>query len=325
MLNHYVHSDTSTRRIRALHKFHFHQLSNNLPWHNLNHDGRVVTILNYITHLRSSSDATRGSIATFCQASSWAHRASLSPGPAPADNELVVNYRKAIERSFDDTPIKKRFPFTRNQTRGIALTALSWARGGRPQYYRIYVLIVLSYKAATRISELLALTRGNVIVAEKHLRFNFLTRKNKKRREACLSFVQSEQGSPLCPVNIVRLYLQDMGLLHPPTNDTELPAFNSRYVFPGGRADVLTGHPISSISYKSVYEQLKTLLLSMDMDPSKFGWHSPRSSAITDMQTAGMSDEAISRHTGHRDIKSLESYKQGTLSSRLAASGHLSL
>ena len=103
------------------------------------------------------------------------------------------------------------------------------------------------------------------------------------------------------------------------------PSNDKRVIFPGGYINPATGAPTGPISYTQVYNQLVAILQALKLDPKRFGWHSPRSSAIVDMLEAGLTDEQVARHTGHRDTTSLHTYAQGTIPSRLKASTSLSL
>ncbi len=280
-------------------------------------------MINYITYLRYLPNSTRGAISTFIRAISWHHHSSFALHHAdPSNCEAITDYRHAIERTFPDTTINRRVPFTKSQIRSIAYTAYEWALT-RPQFYRIFILIVLSYKAATRISELLRLTRGDVIFAATWLRFTFPKRKAKKRREAELLYIANDPTSAYDPHLIMGNYLNHLHILTRPAG-TSKEVFNTSLLFPGGHVDV-HNTPTGPISYRQVYNQLVELLFHLGLDHHKFGWHSPRSSAITDMQSAGMSDKDIAIHTGHHDLSSLGSYAQGTIPSRLRASQTLSL
>jgi integrase len=308
----------------ALNRFHtLYLLPQNLVWHNSPLSQKTLMMVNHITRLRHSPDATRGAISTFVRAISWHHHTSFIDHADPSLSEAIVDYRRAIEHTFLDNPIKRRLPFTKAQIRLIARAAYEWAMT-RPQFYRIFVLIILSYKAATRISELLRLTRGDLILAPTWLRFNFPTRKTKKRRLPELLYMADDPLSAFCPLKIMSNYLSHQGLLTCPANMSK-ESFHASLVFPGGFVDYHTGVPTGPISYHQVYNQLVELLAFLKLDPHKFGWHSPRSTAITHMQSAGMSDKDIATHTGHHDITSLGSYAQGTIPSRLKASQHLRL
>ena len=289
------------------------------PWRLCDHETKVRIIINYITQLRHTPDSTRGAIKTFIRAIAWYHNTSLTSGPDPTTDPIISNYRQAIEGSFPDTDTKRRLPLTKDQIRLIATTAYRWSTSGRPEYYRLFILIILSYKAATRISELLKLTRRDVVLTGGYIRFNFITRKNKKRRDPSISYVAGDTTSPFCPVKIMANYFTLLNL-----NSSD-PSSDYRIIFPGGFVNSITGAPTGHISYTQVYNQLICLLQSLNINPALFGWHSPRSSAVVDMMEGGLTDEQIARHTGHRAISSLHTYAQGTIPSRLKASISLSL
>ena len=148
--------------------------------------------MNYITQLRHTPDPTRGAIKTVVRALAWHHNTSLTSGPDPLLTPLlsVMNYRQAIEESFPDTDTKRRLPLTKLKTRQIRLiatTAYKWSTSGRPEYYRLFILIILFYKAATRI---LQLTRKDIVITKDYIRFNFSSRKNKKRRDPSIRLLR---------------------------------------------------------------------------------------------------------------------------------------
>jgi integrase len=269
----------------------------------------------------NKAGATRGSLNGFLNAIFWHHGVFLTPGPNPEQSPEVSVFRKSLELSFPDTPVKRRYPFTANQIRWIVATALEWAAHGRPQFYRIAVLAILAYKTGARISELLHLTRGDVILTlEDYFRLEFKSRKNKKRRVPSFVFVGRDPASAgCCPYAVLFGYLRDMLLLYPSQRGISKGALDTLCIFPGELGGA------SHITYRAVYDQLREILTALGLDWRTWGWHSPRSSAITHLQDAGFQDSVIAVHTGHRDPKSLQSYSQGTVESRLRVSEALPL
>jgi integrase len=286
-----------------------------------------TAILNYIAHLQSSAGSTRGSITSFTAAVGWLHRTTLSDQPNPAQSKAVSDLAAAAERSFPDVPIKRRIPFSKSQIKSIALAAYNLSTvGKRPQFYRIFILIILSYKCASRIAELLALTRKHIEFHPGYFIINFPSRKNKKRREASLSFIAGDKDSILCPLQILIDYLTHLRIFHPLTPSPEHTAiWESSFIFPGGLTCISSGLPTNHISYHQVYDQLVEVLTSLNLDVTLFGWHSPRSTGTTVLLDSGMTRESVAIHTGHRDLRSLDSYDQGTILGRLKASSTLSL
>jgi integrase len=332
MLSNRVRSTTSNDYVSSLKRFRdSYLIPASMSWHSwcsLSTISKTHVMINYIIQLRCEDTPTRGSIDTFVRAISWHHHTKLTNDPDPSTSPAIRDLRDAIERSFPDTPIHRRFPFSKNQLRSIACTAYHWAVNGRPDFYRLFVLIILSYKAASRISELLLLTRRDILLTPELFRLNLITRKNKKRRDPSLIYIANDPDSAFCPHKILSDYLAHIGILTCPPGFQSVAAqqaFLSSFVFPGGFVDATTQLPTGPISYTRVYDQLVELLLHLGINPEHFGWHSPRSSAITDMKEAGLSDEAIAAHTGHRDVASLRIYAQGTIPSRLKASQSLSL
>jgi integrase len=237
----------------------------------------------------------------------------------PTKDHTIKALRDAIETSFPDIPIHRRQPFSKTQLRALASTALNWAREGRPQFYRMYVLIILSYKAATRIDELLKLIRRDVLIEKDHFSFNFPSRKNKKRRLASMVFIAKDPDSILCPHATLIEYLRRMEILTRPTNMSEA-SFEMQYIFPGAYEYVSTGLPTNHITYSTVNDQLAELIVSIGLDSHNYGWHSTRSSAITHMRQAKLSPDTVAAHTGHHDIKSLQTYDQKSTQDRLIPS-----
>ena len=105
----------------------------------------------------------------------------------------------------------------------------------------------------------------------------------------------------------------------------DILSWEESFIFPGGLSHVATGLPTGHITYHAVYDQLKLLCDHVGLDVSLFGWHSTRTSGVSDLFSAGLAPHDIAAHSGHRSLKSLEVYNQGTLKSRLKASSSLSL
>ena len=320
MKSHRVLEKTSSNYQKALSKFDLHVLQpKRIKWQQLHYADKVTLILNYMTSLRSSSDPTRGAINTFVRAISWHHNTTLNQQMDPTKDHTIAALRDAIETSFPDIPIHRRQPLSKTQLRALTTTALKWAREGRPQFYRMYVLIILSYKAATRISELLKLTRRDVSIEKDHFSFNFPTRKNKKRRLASMVFIAKDPDSVLCPQATLVEYLHRLEIMSCPTNMSEA-TFEMQYIFPGAYVHTSTGLPTNHITYSTVNEQLAELLVSIGLDSHNYGWHSTRSSAITHMRQANLSPDSVAAHTGHHDINSLQTYDQKSIETRLIPS-----
>ena len=292
--------------------------ANHIIWRSISYDDREVVIINYLASMRRSPGCTRGAISIFIRAMSWEHVTSLSPSPNPILAPRVKHYLEAIEKSFPDTPRKRRVPFTSIMNNAINALTLAWASRGAHHYWRVHVLNCLDQVAGSRIGELISLKRKNLLILPTHFRIDFEKRKNKKRREANLVYISRAPENDLnCPHQALIQYLSRVNLLLPRSDSpTDIEHWENHFIFPGDEHRSTLGH----ITYKCVYDQLKRVCSTLGYDTHNYGWHSNRASVITTLQSRGMTDETISIYTGHRSTKSLQSYGQGTIEQRLGAS-----
>jgi integrase len=316
---------TAAKLSGPLNRFTSYLTSLNLIWESLLPIQQHTVLINYLTHLRHSVSPTRGAISDAVRAISFHHRSKLSIDyPDPTKSSVVADYLAAIEKSFPDTPVHRRLPLTKANTASLTLLAHDWATTGRPHFFRMYVLIPLAYKAASRIGEILSLRRKHIIISTsdpQHFVLDFPKRKCKKRREQSLSYVSKDPDSSVCPYETMISYLRQLGILHPRSFSPEdIQQWEESFLFPGGLVYRSTGLPTGSITYHAVYDQLKALCSHKGLDVSDFGWHSTRSAAITDSLHAGFTQEQVASHSGHADVRSLSIYNQGTITSKLSIS-----
>ena len=284
-----------------------------------------TVIINYITHLRSLPGATRGSISDGIRSISFFHRSLLIDEPDPTSSPSLRDFLAAVENSFPDTDVRRRFPLTRAEIARLTLLSHDWATTGRPHFFRMFILIPLAYRAASRISEILKLRRKDIIFNNSHFVLNFQDRKNKKRRTPSICYIDNDPESCFDLRAAFTAYLTQLRILSPASSSpNDISLWEESFVFPGGLSHTITGLPTGPITYHAVYDQLKLLCTHVGLDVSIFGWHSTRTSGVSDLFSAGLAPHEIAAHSGHRSLKSLDSYDQGTLKSRLKASAFLS-
>ena len=315
---------TAAKLTGAFERFHAF-IPSDIDWNTTPFSVKHTLILNYVTHLRNLPNASRGSITDGIRSISFFHRSLLNNEPDPTSSPSLRDFLAAVENSFPDTDVRRRFPFTRAEIARLTLLSHDWSVSGRPHFHRMFILIPLSYKAASRIGEILQLQRKDVVFSDTHFVLNFPSRKNKKRRTPSLCFIDNDPDSCFDLRAAFTGYLSHLNILRPASGSPQdFVLWEEAYIFPGGFIDTTTGRPTGPITYHAVYDQLKLLCNHLGLDASLFGWHSTRTSGVSDLFSAGFAPSDIAAHSGHRSLKSLDSYNQGTLKSRLKTSASLS-
>ena len=73
----------------------------------------------------------------------WRHKTSLSPAADPTQSSGVKDYLRSVEKSFPDTPRKRRLPFTTDQRDGMIRLIDEDVQRGLPHALRLRTLTIM--------------------------------------------------------------------------------------------------------------------------------------------------------------------------------------
>jgi integrase len=127
------------------------------------HDHELA-VINHAQEIRDSTTASRGAISALVKAISWRHRTSLSQAADPTQSSGVKDYLRSVEKSFPDTPRKRRLPFTIDHRDGAIRLIDEDVRRGIPHALRLRTLMIMDSAIGSRISELIALRRADILL-----------------------------------------------------------------------------------------------------------------------------------------------------------------
>jgi hypothetical protein len=145
--------------------------------------------------------------------------------------------------------------------------------------WRECIFETFAYLAMARFSDLARLETSDIEVYEDKLILHFSTRKNDQIHKGH-SVILLATYNDLCPVFLYNKYVDRLSIARGKRYEGPLlPAFGkkSKVYFPVGTV----------AGYSTMRECQKKVLVSINLDPTKFGLHSGRRGAATDSAAAG--------------------------------------
>ena len=130
--------------------------------------------------------------------------------------------------------------------------------------------------------------------------------------------VVSQLSSAACPVELLRRYLA-MFKIPPDSKDLIFKPISR------GKGCCKLAAPDKPISYSTIRGALRRDLLSLGVEPSKFGLHSLRSGGATMAANNGVNDRIFQRHGRWKSAQAKDTYVDDDLEQRLQVSRFLGL
>lgn len=235
----------------------------------------------------------------------WAHQ--LSGVPSPSDSVMVKQVVEACKRIVG-RPVKGKDPLDLNVITRVCEKFHSV--GCSLSNLRICFIFVMAFAGLLRCDEIIHITRRDIAMFGDHMEIFCPKRKNDQYRRGHTVFL-ARSNKITCPVTITEKLLCCL----PRSLDQSLVCSLSS-----------SGSPLkSSISYSRVREIFRETLVSLDVDPNRFGVHSLKKGGATAAVEAGISGEKLDRHAGWRCDKSKNSYVQYSIDDRLSVSRAINL
>lgn len=235
----------------------------------------------------------------------WAHQ--LSGVPSPTESVMVKQVVEACKRVAGG-PVKGKDPLDLDVITRVCEKYHSV--GCSLSNLRICFIFVIAFAGLMRCDEIIHITRRDISMFSDHMTLFCPKRKNDQYRRGHTVFI-ARSNKITCPVDITEKLLCCL----PRSPDQSLVCrFSS------------SGSPLKpSISYSRVREIFRETLVSLDVDPNRFGTHSLKKGGATASVVAGISGENLDRHAGWKCKKSKNSYVQYSLDEKLSVSRAINL
>lgn len=242
----------------------------------------------------------------------WVH--AFGDFVSPTDSPLVKNILEAGKRKLAK-PINKKLPITTEIIEKIYDRNFEEANVYK---LRTICAILVGYAGFLRSQELLAIRRCDIYFEPCYMSIFIEKSKTDIYRDGSWVII-AKTGNKLCPVVNMLKYI---GLLDFDSEYSEGRLFCNLSACKGGhrfRSDR------KSISYTTLRDLFKAVLMPHVSDVSKYGLHSLRSGGATKAANMGIPDRLFKRHGRWRSEKAKDGYVKDSLDSRLAVSQSLGL
>ena len=253
------------------------------------------SVIGYLTALLSSgrrvSTACRHACAILDR-----HRSAGLPLP---DKDAIRTYLRQARRLRAEQPIQKR-ALTIAELRRMCLTEPPGARGTRNR-----AILALGFASALRRANIVALDLEDVEFTDKGIVLRIGREKqNQDGRHARTVGLTRGRWSETCPVEALGDWLRIRGTAEP----------GPLFVYCRGRVEMRRLAPcrVGSIVQRAARR--------IGLEPARYAGHSLRAGCITAAIEAGIGEIALSRHTGHRSLASLQRYYRSADVFRLSLS-----
>ena len=182
---------------------------------------------------------------------------------------------------------------------------------------RNLVMFVLAFSGFLRFSEL-SLIRAKDIKFSNGFISVFIEKSKADQLREGQSVVIAESGSSLCPVTLLKLYM----------NSSHLSLDSDEYIFRPISASNSCKRLVSvhkPISYSTYRQSFKKSFRDIVPDITNFSTHSARSGGATSAANSGIPERNFQRHGRWASVSAKNTYIKDSLASRLDVSKSLSL
>ena len=235
----------------------------------------------------------------------WLH--DLAGVCSPTSHPTVVAVKEGAIR-LSSSPVKDRKEHMRQLIERTDLNDLLQLRN---------LLFVLAFSGFFRFSEL-------SLIRAKHIKFSngfisvFIEKIKADQLREGQSVVIAESGSSLCPVSLLKLYM----------NSSHLSLDSDEYIFrpiPASNSCkrlVSVNKPINCSTYR---QSFKKSFRDIVPDITSFSTHSTRSGGATSAANSGIPERNFRRHGRWASVSAKNTYIKDSLAARLDVSKSLSL
>ena len=241
----------------------------------------------------------------------WAH--DVAGIPSPTDDPIVEAVRSASKRVLGTRVLCRKEPISPTLIRGI----VNNSDLENPVVLRNVTMYVLSFAGFFRFDDVCRIRRSDISFKEGFMVIKVLKSKNDQLRKGD-EVVVSQLSSAACPVELLRRYLAKFKIT---PNSKEL-IFKP---ISRGKGCCKLVAPDKPISYSTIRGAFRRDLLSLGVEPSKFGLHSLRSGGATMAANNGVNDRIFQRHGRWKSVQAKDTYVDDDLEQRLQVSRFLGL
>jgi integrase len=219
-------------------------------------------------------------IETVFYAVKWKHDCSSEVNHNPCDSKFLHSVIQGLKKLLSK-PIVKKEPITPGMLRDIVN---KYGQSSNLMDIRLCSMLLLSFAGFLRHSELVNIRRCDLDLCVSHVNIFIVKSKTDIYRQGAWVLIGAT-NTVTCPVNMLKRYLElaglhdnsDEGFLYRPL--TYFKSSNSHQLKPEGK-----------MSYTRCLELFKQALVSVGLDPKKFGLHSLRSGGASAAANVGVPD-----------------------------------
>ena len=257
----------------------------------------------YLTHI-SKNDITYSVINTACAAIAWAHKIAGHASPL-ADvqlGEVLEGLKRRLAK-----PRAPKEPFELSHMHLLFdlmdIDSLTDVRNT--------LLIILSFYAFLRVSELLSITWSDLEISQNHIKINIQQSKADQLREGN-DVVVSRISGAFCPVKLMETYISMSGKCW-----AENDFLFCRVFISNGKQFL---QKTKKMSYSNVIDIVKRKSDAIGLDSKEYSTHSMRAGGATLAANSGVLDRLFQRHGRWKSVQSKNAYIKDSLESRLKVS-----
>ena len=241
----------------------------------------------------------------------WAH--DVAGIPSPTDDPIVETVRTASKRVLGTSVLSRKEPISATLIHDI----INKSDLGNPVELRNVTMYVLSFAGFFRFDDVSRIRRSDISFREGFMVVKVLKSKNDQLRKGD-EVVISQLSSSACPVELLKRYLA-MFKIPPDSKDFIFKPISK------GKGFCKLVAPDKPISYSTIRGAFCRDLLSLGVEPSKFGLHSLRSGGATMAANNGVNDRVFQRHGRWKSVQAKDTYVDDNLEQRLEVSRFLGL
>ena len=241
----------------------------------------------------------------------WAH--DVAGIPSPTDDPIVETVRTASKRVLGTSVLSRKEPISATLIHDI----INKSDLGNPVELRNVTMYVLSFAGFLRFDDVSRIRRSDISFREGFMVVKVLKSKNDQLRKGD-EVVISQLSSSACPVELLKRYLATF----------KIPPDSKDFIFKPiskGKGFCKLVAPDKPISYSTIRGAFCRDLLSLGVEPSKFGLHSLRSGGATMEANNGVNDRVFQRHGRWKSVQAKDTYVDDNLEQRLEVSRFLGL
>ena len=232
----------------------------------------------------------------------WAH--DVAGIPSPTDDPIVEAMRSASKRVLGTHALCCKEPISPTLIHGI----VDNSDLENPVVLRNVTMYVLSFAGFFRFDDVSRIRRSNISFKEGFM-VKVLKSKNDQLHKGD-EVVVSQLSSAACPVGLLKRYLATFKI--PPDSKDLIFKPISR-----GKSCCKLFALDKPISYSTIRRAFHRDLLSLGVEPSKFGLHSLRSGGTSMAANNGVNDRIFQRHGCWKSVQAKDTYVDDDLEQRL--------